>query len=96
MMHLPRPLFVYTSTRDDALKRSALVASGRFWVCSVTWDDVQSALNEKVETSLADDLDGMCFNPKDKLPGQQAYQGVVPLEEVIGGNLEGFGARLRR
>jgi DEAD/DEAH box helicase domain-containing protein len=58
----------YASTRDDALKRNALVASGKFWVCSVTWDDVQSALNEKVETTLADGLDAMCFNPKDTLP----------------------------
>ena len=37
------------STREDAIKRSALVASGKFWVWSVTWEDVQSALNEKLE-----------------------------------------------
>lgn len=55
------------STREDALKRSALVASGKFWVCSVTWEDVQSAFDEKVETTLADGLDAMCFNSKDEI-----------------------------
>lgn len=56
------------STREDANKRSALVASGKFWVWSVTWEDVQSAMDEKLETTLADGLEVMCFNPKDKLP----------------------------
>lgn len=56
------------STREDANKRSALVASGKFWVWSVTWEDVQSAMDEKLETTLADGLEAMCFNPKDKLP----------------------------
>jgi DEAD/DEAH box helicase domain-containing protein len=55
------------STREDAKKRSSLVASGRFWVWSVTWDDVQSAMEGKVETTLADCLEAMCFNPKEKL-----------------------------
>lgn len=36
--------------RDDARKRSALVASGRFWVWSVTWDDVTAALSGSVVT----------------------------------------------
>ena len=57
----------HASTREDALKRSALVASGKFWVCSVTWEDVQSAFDEKVETTLADGLDAMCFNSKDEI-----------------------------
>ena len=39
--------------RDDALKRSAIVASGRFWVWSVTHQDVAAAL----EVSLKSDLD---------------------------------------
>jgi DEAD/DEAH box helicase domain-containing protein len=56
------------STREDAKKRSALVASGRFWVWSVTWDDVQSAMDGKVETTLPDCLEAMCFNSKEKLP----------------------------
>ena len=56
------------STREDALKRSALVASGKFWVWSVTWEDVQSAMNGKLESTLADCLDAMCFNQKVQLP----------------------------
>jgi DEAD/DEAH box helicase domain-containing protein len=56
------------SSREDAIKRSALVASGKFWVWSVTWEDVQLAMDGKLETTLADVLEAMCFNPKDKLP----------------------------
>jgi DEAD/DEAH box helicase domain-containing protein len=44
------------------------VASGKFWIWSVTWDDVRSALNAEIDTSLADDLDAMCFNRKEELP----------------------------
>ncbi|MCB1633304.1 MAG: DEAD/DEAH box helicase [Xanthomonadales bacterium] len=33
--------------REDARKRSALVASGRYWVWSVTWEDVQRALERE-------------------------------------------------
>ena len=56
------------STREDACKRSAILASGKFWVWSVTWEDVQSAMDGKVETNLADSLESMCFNPKGLLP----------------------------
>ena len=56
------------STREDANKRSALVASGKFWVWSVTWEDVRSAMDGQLETVLADGLEAMCFNPKDRLP----------------------------
>ena len=56
------------STREDALKRSALVASGKFWVWSVTWEDVQTAMDGKAETILADGLEAMCFNEKNTLP----------------------------
>ena len=56
------------STRDDALKRSALVASGKFWVWSVTWEDVQAAMDGKLETSLPDGLAAMYFNSKTALP----------------------------
>ena len=35
--------------RDDARKRSALVASGRYWIWSVVWEDVQTALAGKGE-----------------------------------------------
>jgi DEAD/DEAH box helicase domain-containing protein len=38
--------------RDDALKRSAIVASGRFWVWSVTHEDVTAALGGSHVTDL--------------------------------------------
>ncbi len=53
-----------SSTREDANKRSALVASGKFWVWSVTWDDVQSAMQGKLDSTLADSLAEMYFNAK--------------------------------
>lgn len=58
------------STRDDACKRSALVASGKFWTWSVTWEDVQAGMDGKVETTLTDGLEAMCFNIKSDLPPQ--------------------------
>ena len=59
-----------TRTREDAIKRSALVASGKFWVFSITWEDVYSALNEEVDTTLVDALDAMCFNSVEGLSEQ--------------------------
>jgi len=44
------------SMREDALKRAALVASGRFWVWSVTHDDVTSALAGNPATDLESPL----------------------------------------
>lgn len=38
--------------REDARKRSALVASGRYWVWSVTWDDVAAALSGSVTSNV--------------------------------------------
>ncbi|WPU55888.1 DEAD/DEAH box helicase [Stenotrophomonas acidaminiphila] len=38
--------------REDARKRSALVASGRYWVWSVTWVDVEAALASGLESDL--------------------------------------------
>ncbi|MBK1683926.1 DEAD/DEAH box helicase [Rhodoferax fermentans] len=40
------------SLREDALKRSALVASGKFWVWSVTHEDVKAALSGAIATDL--------------------------------------------
>ena len=60
--------FHHGSTREDAHKRSALVASGKFWVWSVTWEDVKSAMDGKLETTLADGLESMCFNTTAQLP----------------------------
>ena len=37
------------SLREDSRKRSALVSSGRYWVWSVTWEDVEAALAGSLE-----------------------------------------------
>lgn len=44
------------SLREDALKRSAIVSSGRFWVWSVTHNDVATALKGELDTDLASPL----------------------------------------
>ena len=56
------------SAREDAKKRSALVASGKFWIWSVTWEDVESAMNGKLETTLGDDFEAMYYNTKGQVP----------------------------
>jgi len=38
--------------REDARKRSALVASGLYWVWSVTWEDVEAALAGEIESDF--------------------------------------------
>jgi DEAD/DEAH box helicase domain-containing protein len=45
--------------REDALKRSAILASGKYWVWSVTHQDVSSALNGSLETELESPLVAM-------------------------------------
>ncbi len=40
------------SVREDARKRSALVMTGKYWVWSVTHEDVKAALNGETETDL--------------------------------------------
>lgn len=40
------------SLREDALKRSAIVSSGRFWVWSLTHNDVTAALKGDLNTDL--------------------------------------------
>lgn len=40
------------SLREDALKRSAIVASGKFWVWSVTHHDVAAAMKGEIDTDL--------------------------------------------
>ena len=47
------------TVREDAQKRSALVASGRFWVWSVTSDDVKAALDGELNTDLESPLTSM-------------------------------------
>jgi DEAD/DEAH box helicase domain-containing protein len=56
------------STREDARKRSALVASGGYWVWSVTWEDVKAAMDGKLPTELTATLDPMCRIPVGGLP----------------------------
>jgi DEAD/DEAH box helicase domain-containing protein len=56
------------STSEDALKRSALVASGKYWVWSITWEDVRAAMDGSSETSLSDGLAAMYLNPRGTLP----------------------------
>lgn len=56
-----RPIAVFTdgwkdhknSMPADALKRTGLVRSGKFWVWSVTWEDVKQALDGNPKTDLA-------------------------------------------
>ena len=59
-----RPIAVFTdgwtyhkdSTRADARKRSALVASGRYWVWSLTWEDVAEALKGSAARTMDVDV----------------------------------------
>ena len=51
------------SMRDDAQKRSALVASGKFWIWSVTHEDVARALEGSSDTDL--DAPTMMFKRHD-------------------------------
>jgi DEAD/DEAH box helicase domain-containing protein len=79
------------SLRVDAAKRSALVASGNFWVWSVTHEDVKSALASAAGTDLDSPLvvlnrhDGKSAPPK--LPqaakGAFAYQAVFQLLNLL-------------
>ena len=49
--------------QSDAAKRNALVASGKFWAWSVTWEDVMAAMEGKPETTLNDCLQAMSISP---------------------------------
>lgn len=53
------------SMREDALKRNALVASGRFWIWSVTHDDVVRALAGDLSTDLESPLVAMTLHAGD-------------------------------
>jgi DEAD/DEAH box helicase domain-containing protein len=56
------------TVRDDARKRSALVASGRFWVWSVTSDDVKAALDSGCSTDLESPLTSMQVHAGEMAP----------------------------
>jgi DEAD/DEAH box helicase domain-containing protein len=61
---LRRPIAVFCdgwayhrdTLQKDARKRDALVASGKFWVWSVTYDDVERALGKETQTDLESSL----------------------------------------
>jgi DEAD/DEAH box helicase domain-containing protein len=48
--------------RADAAKRNALLASGKFWIWSVTWEDVMAAISGSNETDLSDSLEAMALS----------------------------------
>ncbi|EIN00452.1 DEAD/DEAH box helicase [Paraburkholderia hospita] len=56
------------SLREDALKRSAIVASGRFWVWSVTHNDVAAGLNGELDSDLESPLVWMARHDGTKAP----------------------------
>lgn len=56
------------SIREDALKRSAILATGKYWVWSVTHQDVASALNGSLETDLESPLATMSRHDGAKAP----------------------------
>jgi DEAD/DEAH box helicase domain-containing protein len=73
------------SLREDAAKRSALVASGNYWVWSVTHEDVMMALSSAAGTDLDSPL--VTFNRHDgskSPPGlQKAIQGAFAYQAVF-------------
>jgi len=56
------------SLREDANKRSALVLSGKYWVWSVTHDDVKTALDENAKTDLESPMASLQRHDGDKAP----------------------------
>jgi DEAD/DEAH box helicase domain-containing protein len=78
-----RPIAVFTDgwayhrdrLRLDASQRSALVASGRYWVWSVTWDDVSAA------------LDADCRSDMDLAAGHAHHGGDAPLVAQVSAKL---------
>jgi DEAD/DEAH box helicase domain-containing protein len=71
-------------TREDAQKRNALVASGRFWVWTVTWEDVQAAFGEKAGTDLVATLPPMYLQPLPPQLEEMADDMVFKLNSVAG------------
>jgi DEAD/DEAH box helicase domain-containing protein len=49
-------------TRDDAAKRNALLASGKFWIWSVTWQEVVAAIGGSPETDLSGSFEPMALS----------------------------------
>ncbi|TNF51433.1 MAG: DUF1998 domain-containing protein, partial [Gammaproteobacteria bacterium] len=66
------------SLRADAQKRSALLASGKFWVWSVTHQDVASALAGQADTDLASPLTALSRHPGSRIPpGERQALGLA-------------------
>jgi DEAD/DEAH box helicase domain-containing protein len=57
-----------SSLREDAVKRSAIVASGRFWTWSVTHQDVAAAIAGSLETDMESPLVAMSRHDGTKAP----------------------------
>lgn len=64
--------------REDARKRSALVASGKYWVWSVTWDDVEAALAGEVESNIDVQVEHARLAPEHPLIAQASLALGVP------------------
>ena len=94
------------SAREDARKRNALVASGRFWVWAVTWEDVQAAMGEKAGTDLGECLPAMFFQGvppqlepmrNDRLLQTNAVAGLVRwLAAPAAGARDGYAEQMAR
>ena len=72
------------SLREDALKRSALVLSGKFWVWSVTYDDVKAALEGNAQTDLDSPLATLSRHTGSKAPAaiQRPLPGAFGLHAI--------------
>lgn len=80
------------SFREDAQKRSAITASGKFWVWSVTWEDVKQSMQGEALSDLESALTSLnrhnqADQIKTKLPhsraGDLSLNAVALLLEVL-------------
>lgn len=89
-----------TMLREDARKRDALVASGKYWVWSVTHDDVEKALGKDTRTDLESPLTR--FNrhspngPVAADPGFLTLHAVAQLVKILAMSCESATALLVR
>lgn len=74
------------SLREDAHKRSALLASGKFWVWSVTHPDVASALEGNPQTDLESPLTALSRHEGRRIPpgDRQALDQALTQHGVAG------------
>lgn len=87
-----RPIAIFTDgwayhkdrLADDALKRRAILESGRFWVWSLTWDDIEHILRSKIEAPLLTPI----------WRGQGGESAFVAAIEAVLGKLGGNGPLL--